>query len=52
MRPYLAQIRSNLRLMTRDRTVLFSHLIFPVMFFTIFRREFRRLEESRRLLAK
>ena len=36
MKPYLAQIRSNLRLMARDRTVLFFNLFFPLMFFAIF----------------
>ena len=36
MRPYIAQIRSNLRLMGRDRTVLFFNYFFPLMFFVIF----------------
>jgi imidazolonepropionase-like amidohydrolase/ABC-type multidrug transport system permease subunit len=34
--PYLAQIRSNLRLMNRDRTVLFFNYFFPLMFFIVF----------------
>src|SRR5438874_6562619 len=33
MRPYLAQIKSNLRLMGRDRTVLFFSYLFPLVFF-------------------
>jgi imidazolonepropionase-like amidohydrolase/ABC-type multidrug transport system permease subunit len=36
MKPYLAQIRSNLRLMGRDRAVLFFNFFFPLMFFVIF----------------
>jgi imidazolonepropionase-like amidohydrolase len=40
MRPYLAQIRSNLRLMNRDRTVLFFNYFFPLMFFIIFAMSF------------
>ena len=36
MRPYLAQIRNNLRLMGRDRGVLFFSVFFPLMFFLIF----------------
>jgi imidazolonepropionase-like amidohydrolase/ABC-type multidrug transport system permease subunit len=36
MKPYLAQIRSNLRLMGRDRSVLFFQLFFPLIFFGIF----------------
>jgi imidazolonepropionase-like amidohydrolase/ABC-type multidrug transport system permease subunit len=36
MRPYLAQIRSNLRLMGRDRGVLFFSVFFPMVFFLIF----------------
>src|SRR5579862_7140371 len=34
--PYLAMIRINLRLTTRDRTVLFFNYIFPLIFFFIF----------------
>jgi imidazolonepropionase-like amidohydrolase/ABC-type multidrug transport system permease subunit len=36
MRPYLAQMRSNLRLMGRDRGVLFFSVFFPMVFFLIF----------------
>jgi imidazolonepropionase-like amidohydrolase/ABC-type multidrug transport system permease subunit len=36
MKPYLAQIRMNLRLTFRDRTVLFFNYIFPLIFFFIF----------------
>lgn len=33
MKPYIAQIRSNLRLMARDRSVLVFSYIFPLVFF-------------------
>lgn len=33
MRPYLAQTRNNLRLMGRDRSVLFFSYLFPMVFF-------------------
>ncbi|MBV9760756.1 MAG: amidohydrolase family protein [Acidobacteriaceae bacterium] len=33
MKPYIAQIRSNLRLMGRDRSVLFFSYLFPLVFF-------------------
>src|SRR5215475_3775037 len=36
MNAYLAQIRMNLRLTFRDRTVLFFNYIFPLIFFFIF----------------
>ncbi len=36
MKTYLAHIRNNLRLMGRDRAVLFFALFFPMMFFVIF----------------
>ena len=36
MKPYIAQIRANLRLMGRDRTVLFFNYFFPLIFFVIF----------------
>ena len=36
MRPYLAQISSNLRLMGRDRSVLFFSYLFPLIFFFLF----------------
>jgi imidazolonepropionase-like amidohydrolase/ABC-type multidrug transport system permease subunit len=36
MKPYVAPIRSNLRLMSRDRSVLFFNYFFPLLFFVIF----------------
>lgn len=36
MRAYIAQIRMNLRLTFRDRTVVFFNYIFPLIFFFIF----------------
>src|ERR1700761_1783702 len=36
MKPYIAQIKSNLRLMGRDRSVLFFSYMFPLVFFFIF----------------
>ena len=36
MRPYLAQIKINLRLMGRDRSVLFFSYVFPLIFFFLF----------------
>ncbi len=36
MKPYIAQIQSNLRLMGRDRSVLFFSYLFPLSFFFIF----------------
>ena len=36
MRAYLSQIRINLRLTMRDRTVLFFNYLFPLLFFFIF----------------
>ncbi|HEY7302592.1 MAG TPA: amidohydrolase family protein [Bryobacteraceae bacterium] len=36
MRPYLAQIKSTLRLMGRDRSVLFFSYVFPMVFFFLF----------------
>src|SRR5436305_2950442 len=36
MKPYIAQIRSNLRLMGRDRSVLFFSYLFPLVFFFLF----------------
>jgi len=36
MKPYLALIRSNLRLMVRDRAVLFFSFLFPLSFFFLF----------------
>ncbi|MBV8830476.1 MAG: ABC transporter permease [Acidobacteriaceae bacterium] len=46
MRPYIAQIRSNLRLMARDRAVLFFSYLFPLTFFFIFAQTFRGSESS------
>ena len=40
MKPYLAQIKSNLRLMGRDRSVLFFSYVFPLVFFFIFAQAF------------
>src|SRR6185312_15703459 len=40
MKPSIAQIRSNLRLMNRDRTVLFFNYFFPLMFFVVFAMSF------------
>jgi imidazolonepropionase-like amidohydrolase/ABC-type multidrug transport system permease subunit len=36
MKPYIAQIRSNLRLMGRDRALLFFSYMFPLVFFFLF----------------
>lgn len=36
MKPYLAQIRMTLRLMVRDRSVLFFSYLFPLSFFFLF----------------
>jgi imidazolonepropionase-like amidohydrolase/ABC-type multidrug transport system permease subunit len=36
MKPYIAQINSNLRLMGRDRSVLFFSYLFPLVFFFLF----------------
>jgi imidazolonepropionase-like amidohydrolase/ABC-type multidrug transport system permease subunit len=36
MKPYIAQIRSNLRLMGRDRSVLVLSYFFPLIFFFLF----------------
>jgi len=40
MKPYLAQIKSNLRLMGRDRALLFYNYLFPLSFFFIFAQAF------------
>ena len=40
MKPYLAQIKSNLQLMARDRSVLFFSAVFPLVFFFIFAQSF------------
>lgn len=36
MKPYLAQIKSNIRLMVRDRSVLVFSYMFPLVFFFLF----------------
>jgi imidazolonepropionase-like amidohydrolase/ABC-type multidrug transport system permease subunit len=40
MKSYIAQIKSNLRLMGRDRSVLFFSYLFPLTFFFIFAQAF------------
>jgi imidazolonepropionase-like amidohydrolase/ABC-type multidrug transport system permease subunit len=40
MKPYIAQIRSNLRLMGRDRSVLMFSYMFPLIFFFVFAQAF------------
>ena len=40
MKPYLAQIKSYLLLMGRDRSVLFFSVVFPLVFFFIFAQAF------------
>lgn len=40
MKPYLAQIQSNLRLMFRDRSVLMMGFLFPLVFFFVFAQSF------------
>src|SRR5581483_4409696 len=44
MKPYVAQIKSNLRLMGRDRSVLFFSYLFPLVFFFIFAQSFHGAE--------
>lgn len=46
MKPYLAQIKSNLRLMARDRTVLVFNYLFPFVFFFIFAQSFHAAESA------
>lgn len=46
MRPYLAQIRSNLRLMARDRAVLVFSYLFPSIFFFMFAQLFDTRQSS------
>ncbi len=46
MRAYLAQIKSTLRLMARDRSVLFFNLLFPLVFFFIFAQSFHAAESA------
>ncbi len=46
MRPYLAQIKSNLQLMFRDRSVLFFSYLFPLAFFFIFAQSFHASESA------
>lgn len=40
MKPYLAQIKSSLLLLGRDRAVLFFSVIFPMVFFFVFAQAF------------
>jgi imidazolonepropionase-like amidohydrolase/ABC-type multidrug transport system permease subunit len=40
MKPYIAQIKSNLLLMARDRSVLFFSVLFPLIFFFVFAQSF------------
>lgn len=40
MKPYIAQTASNLRLMGRDRAVLFYSALFPMVFFFVFAQAF------------
>ncbi len=40
MKPYAAQIKNNLRLMGRDRSVLFMSVLFPLVFFFVFAQSF------------
>jgi imidazolonepropionase-like amidohydrolase/ABC-type multidrug transport system permease subunit len=40
MKPYIAQIKNNLRLMGRDRSVLFMSVLFPMIFFFVFAQSF------------
>ncbi|MCU1293897.1 MAG: type transporter [Bryobacterales bacterium] len=46
MRPYIAQIKSNLQLMGRDRAVLFFSYLFPLTFFFIFAQAFHAGENA------
>ncbi len=46
MKPYVAQIRSNLLLMARDRSVLFFSYLFPLIFFFVFAQSFRGAEST------
>lgn len=46
MRPYIAQIKSNLLLMGRDRVVLFFSYMFPLVFFFIFAQSFHASESA------
>ncbi len=41
MKPYIAQTASNLRLMGRDRAVLFYSALFPLVFFFVFAQVYR-----------
>ncbi len=46
MRPYTAQIKSNLQLMWRDRSVLVFSFLFPLVFFFIFAQSFHAGESA------
>ena len=41
MKAYLAQIKSNIMLMVRDRSVLFFSYMFPMIFFFVFAEVFQ-----------
>ncbi len=41
MKPYLAQIQSTVKLMLRDRSVLFFNYMFPMIFFFVFAEVFQ-----------
>ncbi len=46
MRPYIAQIKSNLLLMGRDRSVLFFSYLFPLTFFFLFAQVYEASQSS------
>lgn len=46
MKPYIAQIRSNLLLMGRDRSVLFFSYLLPLTFFFVFAQSFHAGESA------
>jgi ABC-type multidrug transport system permease subunit len=46
MKPYRAQIKNNLRLMRRDRSVLVMRYLFPLLFFFVFAQSFHGKESA------
>ncbi len=46
MKPYIAQIKNNLRLMGRDRSVLMMGFLFPLVFFFAFAQAFHGKESA------
>jgi imidazolonepropionase-like amidohydrolase/ABC-type multidrug transport system permease subunit len=46
MKPYIAQIQNNLRLMFRDRSVLVMGYLFPLIFFFVFAQSFHGKESA------